>query len=257
MSDGVERATGHRVDVPEVRVAFYGDLFLPDALTPGMKAPGDEDLLDGLGDDELADLLSVAEDLPEEVLTGKDGSDKALAPARLPSALRALVRGLDARFGAAAGVLLLGELRQVRRYLTDPAVTEQAESRVSSEVSEQTRVLIGHSLGSVVAFEWARKNPDVALDLLVTLGSPLGLRLIRARLDPAAAGSAAQVLPHVARWVNVYDPGDVVASGCPLDTHWPGAQDRQVHNGNAPHAISRYLNKRQTGTPVADVLGLG
>ena len=257
LTDGVERATGHRAEVPEVRVAFYGDLFLPEEQVPGTKEAAAVDLLDGLGDEEVAELLSVVEDLPEGVLAGGEGPDKALAPTRLPAPLRALVRGLDARFGASAGVLLLGELRQVRRYLAEPPVTEQADARVSQEVSGQTRVLIGHSLGSVVAFEWARKNPEVPLDLLITLGSPLGLRLIRSRLDAAAAGTAAEVLPHVARWVNVYDPGDVVACACPLGPYWQGVLDEQVNNGDAPHAISRYLNKRQTGAPVADVLGLG
>lgn len=254
LADGLERATAHVVEAPQVRVAFYGDLFLPELQT-GSKPVTSVDLLEGLGDEEVADLLTVSDDLPG-VLAVEAGDDKALVPARVPGALRALVRALDKRFGPAAGLLMLGELRQVRRYLTDTALTLQADARVTQEVSPHTRVLIGHSLGSVVAFEWARKNPEVHLDLLVTLGSPLGLRLVRSRLDAFTVGTAAGVLPNVARWVNVYDPGDVVASACPLSPHWQGVQDEQVHNGDAPHAISRYLNKRQTGVPIADVLGI-
>ncbi len=257
LADGIERARGHRVDPPGLQMAFYGDLFLPVGADGFVsKAMLDKELLGGLGEDEVADLLTLSQDLPANTWPEEAGPDKGLLPKRVPAPLQALAQALDRQFGAAAWVLMLGELRQVRRYLTDPAVTVKADARVSAALTADARVLIGHSLGSVVAFEWARKNQDVELDLLLTVGSPLGLRMVRSRLDPAATGASVEVLPNVGRWVNVYDRGDVVACACPLAPYWPGVFDHEVHNGDAPHAITRYLNKQQTGLPVADVLGI-
>jgi surfactin synthase thioesterase subunit len=47
-------------------------------------------------------------------------------------------------------------LAQVTRYLSDDAVRDQVLARVRAVLTEDTRVLVGHSLGSVVAFEAAR-----------------------------------------------------------------------------------------------------
>lgn len=54
---------------------------------------------------------------------------------RVPLPVQAVMRALDRRFGAAAGVLFLGELRQVRRYLGDPALKAAAGARVAAAVA--------------------------------------------------------------------------------------------------------------------------
>ena len=60
--------------------------------------------------------------------------------------------------------------------------------RVHEEVGEGTRVLIGHSLGSVVAYEYVCRYRPPSVELLVTLGSPLGIpKLVFDRLTPAPA----------------------------------------------------------------------
>ena len=47
-------------------------------------------------------------------------------------------------------------------------------------------MLVGHSLGSVVAYEALCANPEWPVRMLVTLGSPLGIpNLIFDRLEPA------------------------------------------------------------------------
>ena len=83
-------------------------------------------------------------------------------------------------------MLFLGELKQVRRYLLDPAIKAEADDRAEKVIAQGAKVVIGHSLGSVVAFEFVRQHPDYPVDLLLTLGSPLGLRTVRALMpDPA------------------------------------------------------------------------
>ncbi|MBN1171821.1 MAG: hypothetical protein JXA67_06565 [Micromonosporaceae bacterium] len=119
------------------------------------------------------------------------------------------------------------------------------------------RVLIGHSLGSVVAYEYVRQHRDAELPLLLTLGSPLGLRVIRGSLgaleaSPDSAAEGRQRAP--ARWVNIYDPGDPVACAGGLGSWWPHVADEQVDNGGDAHAVTRYLCTRAVGRAVVSAL---
>jgi hypothetical protein len=183
LADGLERATGHRVEVPDLDVAFYGDVFTADTNTDsGIKA---------VAEDEVAAAADAAEDDVEfvvaaagEVLSGDELAAVEVAPDKFPAVPTPLLRvmaAVDRRLGHRAGALFVGELRQARLYLTDPAIKAQVDARVAETVTEDCRVLIGHSLGSVVALEHRRLHPDQPLDLFLTLGSPLGLRAIRHR----------------------------------------------------------------------------
>ena len=48
----------------------------------------------------------------------------------------------------------VGNLKQVTAFLTDRSVRDLVLARVCEEVGEGTRVVIGHSPGSVVAYEY-------------------------------------------------------------------------------------------------------
>jgi len=96
----------------------------------------------------------------------------------------------------------------------------------------------------------------------VTLGSPLGIpKLVFDRLTPVPADGCGAWPGTVTSWVNVADPDDIVALRKQLAGLFPGASpgnpvdDRLVDNGDQPHAIDRYLNARQTGSALGDVLG--
>ena len=66
--------------------------------------------------------------------------------------------------------------------------------RADAEVGGDTRVLIGHSLGSVITYECLARYRPGSVRLLVTLGSPLGIpNLIFERLTPAPARRAGGV----------------------------------------------------------------
>jgi len=86
-------------------------------------------------------------------------------------------------------------LAQVTRYFTNETIRSAALEAVLKLVDARHRVLIGHSLGSVVAYEATHllKQP---LPVLITLGSPLGYR------QSFISGSAAATwLPaSVQRW---------------------------------------------------------
>ncbi len=80
---------------------------------------------------------------------------------------------------------------EVARYLAtdDAPARTQAREHVATTIAErQARVVIAHSLGTVVAYETLHAHPDLEVDLLVTLGSPLALPdAIFPRLQPRPA----------------------------------------------------------------------
>lgn len=122
-------------------------------------------------------------------------------------------------------------------------------------------MVIGHSLGSVIAYEYLCHDRPSSVELLITLGSPLGIpHVVFDNLTPAPAAGAGAWPCGVAAWVNVADPDDIVALRKDLAPLFPGAVqgqavvDRLVDNGDEPHAIDRYLNTRQTGSALGDAL---
>ena len=250
LQDGLERACRHPVPPPPLDIAFYGDLFLPEP--PKARSATDdpdERMLADLPDEERADLEAAAAEILSEEELAAAASVREKAYTRTPLALQAVLRALDRKFGASAGVLYLATLRQVRRYLYDPELKKQVDEQVDAAMDPRCRILIGHSLGSVVAREYVRRHPEHRLDLLLTAGSPLGLRMVRSRLpDPgfAVAGPPGQV----GEWVNVRDPRDPVACAGPLKTWWPWCSDAPVNNEGDAHSAFRYLSKRQMGEAV-------
>jgi hypothetical protein len=254
LSDGVEAARGRTaVQVPlTFDLGYYGNLFLADwpADAKGPKAaadPADPDALEALADDLSEDELTWFAGIGAELPVEQAPPTKA-ALLRLPVPLQRLAAWLDASFGAAASTMFIGDLRQVRRYQLDAALARKVQSRVQEAIADGCTVLIGHSLGSVVAYETVCAAQTRQPRLLLTLGSPLGLATVRKRLrfDGPPAGL---------RWINVYDPHDAVACAGGVARWWQGAEDLTVDNDDKPHAVTRYLSKRQTGEPVAQALG--
>ena len=125
---------------------------------------------------------------------------------------------------------------------------------MTAAIADDTRVIVAHSLGSVVAYEMLFTLPHRPLGALVTLGSPLGLRnLIFDRLRPPPAvgpqnGHLKGSWPPVRMWANVADAGDIVAVVEDLRPLF-GDQVRQVrvHNGARAHDMSPYLTDPLTG----------
>jgi hypothetical protein len=114
---------------------------------------------------------------------------------------------------------------EVARYLAadDTPARTQARDLVAATIAErQARVVIAHSLGTVVAYEALHAHPDLDVDLLVTLGSPLALPgTVFDRLHPRPDAGTGQCPPGVRRWVNISDHGDPVAILRPFKTYFP------------------------------------
>jgi pimeloyl-ACP methyl ester carboxylesterase len=152
---------------------------------------------------------------------------------------------------------MIGDLRQVRSYLMDPGVRATAQAEVGHRVTEDTRVLVGHSLGSVVAYEVLCAHTDWPVRVLVTLGSPLGMRhLIYDRLEPPPRqrGSVLEASwpGPVTAWTNIADAGDVVAAVEDLRPLFgERVQQIRVHNGPHAHDMRPYLTDPATGAVIA------
>jgi pimeloyl-ACP methyl ester carboxylesterase len=124
-------------------------------------------------------------------------------------------------------------------------------------VTDDTRVVIGHSLGSVIAYEALCANPGWNIGGFVTLGSPLGIaNLVFDRLLPNPENGKGAAPGGARTWVNVADAGDVVALVKELKPLFAGVTaDVPVDNGAEAHFIKPYLTARETGQAILDGLG--
>ena len=250
LADGLERAAGRPLGLPPLDIAYYGDLCLPSS-NGQMKTFDQADwILSDVTSDELdmltASLAEMAIPMPPS-----DDPERLKGYTRSPLPLQVALRAMDRRFGGTAGSLCLGELRQVRRYLREPEIGASARHRVGEMVDGRCRVLIGHSLGSVVALDYLLHHPGSGVEVLITLGSPLGLSFIRHGLGQADAAAPAPL--DGVTWINVRDPRDPVACTSLL-AHWPGIAELAVDNQTDAHAVERYLGKRETGEAVLTAL---
>jgi len=239
-------------------VAFFGDLFRP----KGAMAAGDPpytaaDVKAGLERELLAEFYQGAVEQNPSLgpPPGAMGPGKVAVQAMLERLLRSDTFTRVARRG------FIGNLKQVTAFLTTPEVKERVLQRVHGEVTSDTQVVIGHSLGSVVVYEYLARYRPPQVELLVTLGSPLGIpNLVFDKLTPRPAGGLGTWPGTAPGWVNVADPDDFVALRkqlaplFPAPGGAPGVEDHLVDNGDEPHAIDRYLNAQPTGAALGRVL---
>ncbi|MGH3164574.1 MAG: hypothetical protein ACRDN0_01610 [Trebonia sp.] len=243
----------------DVRVAFFGNLFRPRGAMAAQDPPYlPTDVEPGPEREILTQLYqaALAQDPSLRPPEGAMGKGTVAVQVMLERLLRSKT---FAKVGRRA---FIGNLKQVTKFLTDPTVKELVLQRVHEQADQQTRVLIGHSLGSIVAYEYLCRYQPPSVELLVTLGSPLGIpNLVFEKLTPAPVDGQGAWPGLTARWVNVADANDVVAMRKKLAGLFAGlprggaVDDRSVDNGEEPHAVDRYLNARQTGSALGDILG--
>jgi hypothetical protein len=272
IADRIWRGVG-KPGAIETRMAFYGNLFLTrdqQGDDPGDFTPQEEEFAEALA---LEWLKHTATRSSKEKVRANGARELAYVTQQMGTeqgvggVVRSTIGSLAkipwfAPFGMAfAERFVKRALAQVTRYLTNDAVRSAALDSVLRLIGPETKVLIGHSLGSVVAYEAAHLINE-PLPLLITLGSPLGLQTIvyqRLRPQPPCFPT------NIKRWVNVADRDDFIAAapeleglfstGMPAGAVFDGGYT--VDNGADPHNADFYLGKAQVGRPVGETLGGG
>lgn len=247
---------GGRIAAQPVRLAYYADI-----LAARSDRAGVPDILEILFDQSAA-AAGFAASVAREVLTTMDlrqnrsmgreasSSDTLQKLGQLYRPLRARLTPVRlAREPSRDSLLenLKRFLMEADTYFTEPAAAAEIDARVRGVLEGALAggarpIIITHSLGTVIAYKLlSQMSANYALGqvpLLITMGSPLSLKVIRKRL-PAPFVRA----PIIASWRNHYDQRDFVAAGSPI----PVNGDPQIRNhsrGNMQfpyHSADGYL----------------
>ncbi|MFH7029846.1 MAG: hypothetical protein ACHBN1_31905 [Heteroscytonema crispum UTEX LB 1556] len=263
LQGGLDLAGKPRIERKDFTSVAYGDFFRPSgtrsASVPRLNAEDIEEeweqelLLKWWGE---AAVLSAANRSGEDKfgedsrIQEPDFQGRGRTPAVVQSALRQLSKSKYFRAWGAEKVLIFA-LKQVRQYLHNQELKEKILQRITDKVSTDTKVIVAHSLGSVVAYEALCANPEWNVDTLVTLGSPLGIpNLIFDALTPSPENGKG-VWPNVKQWFNIADKGDIVALEKKLAPYFGSVVDQPVYNGWESHDVRRYLTAKETGLAVS------
>jgi hypothetical protein len=218
----------------DLRVAYYADTLQPHGQQGSY---GDDPAeLDSLSQQLL--LAWVAQlGAPTEIAQGY-----GTMPARQAASWVANRFGLDNRL---VNWFVSRFFSEISTYLHGGTQRDAARERVASTIAEHLpQLVLAHSLGSVLAYEVLWAQPELSVDLLVTLGSPLGMPdVVFDQLDPAPTNGRGRRPPGVARWINLADPGDLIAIPRHLARRFEGIdldQDDLVHAFDF-HRVANYL----------------
>ena len=214
LRDGAWLAGG-TLDDASVGAAFYGDLF--------RHLPGTAD-----SDDELREIAAQAG--LTDALRNRLGEDGMAA------VVKAL--GMD---------MVRRVVDQAGRYLADPVLRERVIQRVADAVDDDTRVIVAHSLGTIVSYQALVEHPEWPVRTFITIGSPLGnIELLGPHLG--IESGAAPWPGGVETWTNITAPTDQVCAGTVLSNVFPAVVDAVVDNGHRGHDPEPYLCAQATGT---------
>jgi hypothetical protein len=231
---------------PELQVAYYAHLLHRGA------PQGDID--PAYLDDDAQELLIiwVSQLIPAHVTSISQGTRTARA--------RAAADWLTRHLGDPVRRAALIFCREVSTYMSNPARRQAVRAAVADTITRhRPKIVIAHSLGSVVTYETLWQNPQLKIDMLLTLGSPLAMPgIIFERLDPKPRNGRGARPPGAAAWANLSDVGDIVAvPRTGLAPYFDGISydDPAIIVGErAFHGIQHYLASHDTAEIIVPYL---
>lgn len=115
--------------------------------------------------------------------------------------------------------------------------------------ADEPIIVIGRSLGSIVAAGLLRRLPKGrAIDLFITIGSPLRFARYHRHLAPLASDFP---YDRVRRWLNVYSPSDAITGGRGLGAAFPQALDLCA---TGDHSVEAYMSHPGVASAVGHVV---
>jgi len=216
--------------------------------------PADNELLVFQG--ELAEALRQASGVTDAQVDAEYGQNpKPKGPLNWEW-VQAIMRALDKYGGGMSQGALELFTRDVFLYTTRAGVRDEVNRIVAATLTDQPSVVIGHSLGSVVAYSVLRSDSRILrIPLFLTVGCPLGVRPIRDQFRPLRFP-----LP-VSAWLNAFDRRDVVAL-YPLDSvnfpvtpaieNYPDVKNSTDNR----HGIDGHLDDARVAQSVLDALNI-
>lgn len=139
---------------------------------------------------------------------------------------------------------ILSYVRQKDKSILDDFA---ADFKRATEGADKV-IVVAHSLGTVIAFDYLLKHSDTKVDCLITMGSPLPL-------FAAAMGHLEGLTilpPNIGRWFNIYSKRDAIAKS--LSLLFP-VKDVEVKTKFWPIAAhTGYWQNKATAKVIAEVL---
>ncbi len=134
---------------------------------------------------------------------------------------------------------------QALNYLKNDAMRAQVLHRILSKIPSSGKVvLVGHSLGSVIAADLLLRLPeDIEVVGFITIGSPLGHSSFNV---DKVWDNLSEPPAHLSWWINFWNPTDLVTSVRGLSSRFPWMTDfKVVSNHPDPkkaHSAVEYLS---------------
>lgn len=266
LNEGLTLGGANPIDAADVWFPFYADR-MAEALRARESVVVPFDTIDAIGAEPAESLAPSA---PASRLIYEEMIAEAAARAGMPQEYAA-EEGLRTVFGTIVGKLqrqlswlaarsglddlvIAQVFRDVSAYLADSRVRDIVLDAVLETMPRSGQLtLVGHSLGSVVALDLVTKLPPaVDVEVLVTVGSPLGLDTVYKRLLVGGPRRPSRV----GRWLNVWCAADPVAIGCPLRDDWRGQLDEVVVDNptESAHSIREYMSHAHVARSVVAAL---
>lgn len=266
-------STGHDLPIhdDDIRFPYYGQALddLRRQVEPAKAAPvvvrgdGTDDDADPLRKLILQELVTRAADravaqglltaIELDQLTRSDVNERGVLNW---GPVRRVLQWLDANVPGSSGATMAMVTNDVHDYLRNPGLRDRIETGVNRAIEPGVEtVVVGHSLGSVVAYNLLRREGPALgwrVPLLVTIGSPLAVTALRQLLAPLTYPTVAD------RWFNAMDPNDVVALQPLRPPHFsvePIENHVEVHNFTPNrHGIEGYLSDPLVARRIVEAL---
>lgn len=143
---------------------------------------------------------------------------------------------------------------QADNYLKNPKIRAWVLQRVINQLPQSGRlVIVGHSLGSVIAADLVRRLPtDLEVAGMVTIGSPLAHEAFHVENIREVL---AEPPSNLAWWVNFWSTADPVPTRRGVSTAFPWVLDQRVRapiglNPVRSHSATAYLQQPSVATAV-------